>query len=108
MEFNPDGSLKLPGQPKEKKHKAVIEISQLTDNQGLHILIKLVDTDLPYNLIEGHFHQIEGSQDTEATLSKKNDTEYDVVVKGPEANTWKDSFIAALSDFLDDQLEVVQ
>lgn len=101
MEFNADGSLKIGGVAKQKANRLTITI-QKTDT-GKVLLVELVDTKLPYNLIEGHFHQVNDTinEQCDAHLGKKSETSYDVVITGEGADIWIDAFCAKIKDFVD-------
>ena len=107
MEFNPDGSLKIGGTEKAAEKRASIRLAPIRTG-GTLMTIELIDTSVPYNLIEGQFHTVNSKYEIEcdARLAKKSETQFEIVVTGDEHTAWVDKFCFELKDFLDDKVDI--
>jgi hypothetical protein len=108
MEFNPDGSLKTGSVEKVDETRAKLHIEKLKDKDGVVLGIELLDAKLPYNLIEGQFHNINTNHDIEcdAHLAKKSEMHYEITVMGKEYDAWVKILKHELKDYLDDNIEI--
>jgi hypothetical protein len=109
MEFNSDGSLKVGESNKEIKNRATISISDLPKpKKGVVLVVEILDSSVPYNLIEGQFHNInvKYSIDCDAHLGKKSETLFEIMVTGEAYKEWVDKFCFEIKDYLDGKLEI--
>ncbi|MFW5746863.1 MAG: hypothetical protein ACOCWQ_04935 [Nanoarchaeota archaeon] len=109
MEFNPDGSLKVDKSEKDQEVRATVTISPMPGQpNGAVMTIAIQDTKIPYNLVEGQFHNVNANHeiDCQARLGKKTEALYDITIHGNETEKWIDVFCKEFSDYLNDAIEI--